>query len=160
MSKDIGSSYARPSIEKFLKDMREHQTSIHKSSIETVKELLGEDVTVTDKDGNPLYDLNAALVLKQGLDIDELRQLKRLHRSKIELFEQMKNTDDRADLKILAHDVENIEFAMQKAWHFDEDRNFHEWYKVPKCTCPKMDNADWRGTDHRIIVMDCPVHGK
>jgi hydroxymethylpyrimidine pyrophosphatase-like HAD family hydrolase len=130
-----------------------------KSDSEKVLELLGEDTLVT-YNGKGAYHLNSSLILKQGLDVSELRNLKALHAEKLKYFDLMRETDDREKLREYAHEVECIEFEMQKAWHFTQDRNFHEWYKVPKCTCPKMDNADNRGSNRRIIVMDCPVHGE
>ena len=158
-----GSSYTSPSaadhLMAFLDAQRKAQIREQKSSEQRVKELLGEDIVVT-YNGKPVYNLNSSLVLKQGLDVSELRNLKSLHAEKLKYFDLMRETDEKFKLKEYAHEVECIEFEMQKAWHFTQDRNFHEWYKVPKCTCPKMDNADNRGTNRRIIVMDCPVHGE
>ena len=157
-----GSSYTHPSaadhLMRFLDAQRKAQIREQKSSEERVKELLGED-TVVIYNGEPVYNLNSSLVLRQGLDVSELRNLKALHAEKLKYFDLMRETDDREKLREYAHEVECIEFEMQKAWHFPQDRNFHEWYRVPKCTCPNMDNADWRGTDRRIISLDCPVHG-
>lgn len=158
-----GSSYTNPSaadhLMAFLDAQRKAQIREQKSSEERVKELLGED-TVVIYNGEPVYNLNSSLVLKQGLDVSELRNLKALHAEKLKYFDLMRETDYKHKLKEYAHEIECIEFEMQKAWHFTQDRNFHEWYKVPKCTCPKMDNADNRGSNRRIIVMDCPVHGE
>ena len=158
-----GSSYTNPSaadhLMAFLDAQRKAQIRELKSSEERVKELLGEDTTVT-YNGKPVYNLNSSLVLKQGLDVSELRNLKALHAEKLKYFDLMRETDYKHKLKEYAHEIECIEFEMQKAWHFTQDRNFHEWYKVPKCTCPKMDNADNRGSNRRIVVMDCPVHGE
>ena len=157
-----GSSYTNPSaadhLMAFLDAQRKAQIRELKSSEERVKELLGEDTTVT-YNGKPVYNLNSSLVLKQGLDVSELRNLKALHAEKLKYFDLMRETDYKHKLKEYAHEIECIEFEMQKAWHFPQDRNFHEWYRVPKCTCPNMDNADWRGTDRRIISLDCPLHG-
>ena len=142
----------------YFDSMRKIQIQQALSANEQVKKLLGEDTAVV-VDGETVYNLNAALVLKQGLDASELRHLKSLHREKLKYFKLMENTDSRTFLKDYAKEVECIEFEMQKTWHFDQDKNFHEWYKVPKCTCPKMDNADFRGTSRRVIVSDCPIHG-
>ena len=158
-----GSSYKAPTVEDhfmaFMAAQRNAQIREQKSNEERVKELLGEDTTVM-YNGEPVYNLNSSLVLKQGLDVSELRNLKSLHAEKLKYFDLMRETDYKHKLKEYAHEIECIEFEMQKAWHFTQDRNFHEWYKVPKCTCPKMDNADNRGSNRRIIVMDCPVHGE
>ena len=162
MSNKRGSSYSPPTAEShFMAIMAAQRNSAiarQKSDSERVLELLGEDTLVT-YNGKDAYHLNSSLILKQGLDVSELRQLKALHAEKLKYFDMMRGTDDREKLREYAHEVECIEFEMQKAWHFPQDRNFHEWYRVPKCTCPNMDNADWRGTDRRIISLDCSVHG-
>lgn len=142
----------------FQEMQREMMIAQQKRGEERVKELLGED-TMVIYNGQPMYNLNSNLIIKQGLDVSELRELKALHAEKLKYFDLMRETDDKIKLKEYAHEIECIEFQMQKAWHFPEDKNFHEWYKVPKCTCPKMDNADSRGTQWRVIFSDCPVHG-
>ena len=158
-----GTSYKPPTAEDHFMAMMAAQRNAaaarQKTDAEKVIELLGEDVTVV-YNGASVYNLNASLVLKQGLDVSELRNLKSLHAEKLKYFDLMRATDEKAKLKEYAHEVECIEFEMQKSWRFTQDRNYHEWYRVPKCTCPNMDNADWRGTDRRIISMDCPVHGE
>ena len=162
MSNKRGSSYSPPTAEHhfmaIMAAQRKGAIARQKSDSEKVLELLGEDTLVT-YNGKDAYHLNSSLILKQGLDVSELRQLKALHAEKLKYFDMMRETDDREKLREYAHEVECIEFEMQKAWRFPQDRNFHEWYRVPKCTCPNMDNADWRGTDRRIISLDCPVHG-
>lgn len=158
----VGSTGKTPRIsatEELLTHIQNMQALRQKTVRDLVLEQLGEDVAVTDKDGKILYNLNSNLVLKQGISASDLRNLKLLHREKLEYFEKMRATDDPKQLKEFAHEVECIEFEMQKAWNFAQDRSFHEWYRVPKCTCPKMDNADSRGFDQRIINLDCPVHG-
>ena len=129
-----------------------------KSATDKVKERLGEDLTVI-YNGKPAYDLNARLVLNQGLDASELRALKALHAEKLKYFDLMNETDDAVALRKYAKEVEFIEFEMQKNWHFPQDSRFHEWYKVPKCSCPKLDNKDRQGTEYRIIDPKCVIHG-
>ena len=56
--------------------------------------------------------------------------------------------------------LEQLEFAMQSLWGFEQNELKHTWWLYPNtCTCPKLDNRDpaffGRG---RIIVEDCPLH--
>jgi hypothetical protein len=44
-------------------------------------------------------------------------------------------------------------------WGFDQNPNFHHWYTVPKCRCPKLDNAERWGTSYGIVSGSCPIHG-
>jgi len=89
-----------------------------------------------------------------------IENIKTLHLEKLKVFEKMEKTNNKKELKKYAEKIEQIEFSLQTEWGFPLNKNFHTWYNVPKCTCPKMDNEDNRGTDYRIISEDCPVHGK
>lgn len=108
--------------------------------------------------GEVQYKLNTHLIKRQKISDEKVEELKKLHVEKLDVFNEMRNTDNKEELKALAQKVEDIEFALQKTWGFAENRNFHEWYNVPKCRCPKMDNADNRGTEFRIYNESCPVH--
>lgn len=119
-----------------------------------------QDNTVVYK-GQPMYNLSGRLIESQNVSHDQVLRLVELHVKKLSLFDEMKATDDPAALKAGAKRLEAIEFAMQDNWNFTQDRGMHEWYLIPKCTCPKMDNADSRypGSTHRIFHGNCPVHG-
>lgn len=128
------------------------------NSDQAVKHKLGEDHVVHHADGTQTY-LNSALILSRGLTADDVRLLKQLHVQKSTCFQKMHKTKSVNELKELAHEVECIEFALQKTWGFAQDKNYHEWYLVPKCSCPKMDNAERRGTPYGVISGDCLIHG-
>lgn len=162
MSNEKKSTNSRATVDPyvaFLEARRAMAAARQKTNTEKVIELLGEDTTVI-YNGKPVYDLNSSLVLSQEIDASDLRNLKSLHAEKLKYFDLMRETDYSHKLKEYAHEIECIEFEMQKAWRFPQDRTYHEWFKVPKCTCPKMDNSNNRGTNQRIIVMDCPIHGQ
>lgn len=110
--------------------------------------------------------LNPHLIVKQGLNEDEVRLLEELHEKRLNLFKLMASCDpkmkgDRVMLAEYAQQVEQLEFRMQEAWKFDKDRNMHSWwFRVPHCRCPKLDNEEHIGTPYRIFTQDCPVHGE
>ena len=110
--------------------------------------------------GKIAYYLNEGLAERQGVTDQEMINLIELHQQKLTIFEQMWATTDYTELRNLAELVEGIEFEMQKNWHFPQDATFHEWYNVPNCTCPKMDNEDRRGTSYRVVDAKCPIHGE
>jgi hypothetical protein len=115
-----------------------------------------KDPYITWFNGKPVGRLNERLAVAQGVTPDQLKELVNLHNQKLEIFKLMGETDDADDadeLKKLAAQVEEVEFALQKNWNFTQDKNFHEWYLVPKCACPKMDNADNKGTPYGIRVQ-------
>ena len=109
--------------------------------------------------GVPQYYLSKSIALRNNITLEQLEKLKQLHVRKLELFEQMAQETDRVILRKMAAEFEQIEFKMQENWNFPQDRNMHEWYTAPQCTCPKMDNRDNRGTKYRTINLSCPVHG-
>lgn len=104
--------------------------------------------------------LNSRLVAKQNLTQQEVNDIIEVHCHKDLLFSQMESATDPAVLKELAEKVTEIEFKLQKLWGFTQDANFHYWWSVPQCDCPRMDNQDRYGTSHRIINPQCKVHGK
>lgn len=113
-------------------------------------------------DGNKMTGyLNERLAFRQNITDEQLAKLKELHIVKDFVFGLMEKTDDPVQLKAGADLVEQLEFALQRNWNFDEDAGMHEWYNVPGCLCPKLDNMDSRypGSTHRIHTQDCPIHG-
>jgi hypothetical protein len=102
--------------------------------------------------------LNPLLVEKQKLNKEQVKELILTHEDRARIFEEMRNTDDVEDLKMYAEQFEALEYEQQRIWGFPQDRNFHRWFDVPKCRCPKMDNAENIGTKYRIIAGHCPIH--
>lgn len=162
MSNKRGSTVKAFSIEgailSLLATEKSEKLANRKSSTEKVKDQLGEDVTVI-YNGTPVYDLNASLILRQGLGAPEVRILKSLHAEKLKFFDLMRATDDPVLLKQYAKAIESIEFQMQEAWHFEKDASKHGWNKVPKCICAVSDNAWYSELQMRCIDNNCPVHG-
>jgi len=118
---------------------------------------------VKDQYGSPQYRLNERLATAQGVTDEQLTKLRDLHQQKLMLFEQMELLDPTTEpgrLKSLAFAVEQIEFDLQANWNFPQDPNFHEWYLVPHCKCPTLDNRDRKGTQFKVISTFCPIHGK
>jgi hypothetical protein len=121
---------------------------------------LYQDCTLFDGNGKFLMMLNPQLVMNQKLTIDEINELKTLHLIRIKLFERMEKTTDKHQLNISTHLLENLEFALQRAWHFKEDRLLHSWwFQAPYCTCPKNENWEHWGIK-RIINPNCILHRK
>lgn len=88
-----------------------------------------------------------------------LNKIKKLHVEKFKVFKKIEKTNDKEKIKQFVKDIENLEFQLQSAWGFPLDRNYHTWYNVPRCTCPKADNRENYGTEFRIIDGNCPIHG-
>ncbi len=122
------------------------------------------DCTVEDGDGNVICYLNARLLDQQGIHKDKagkvkFERLKELHRSRHYVELTMKNTTAPGILKHLGYVWTMIQYALQQEWGFREDPKFHEFWNLPKCTCPKLDNEDRHPAGKPIFNIDCPIHG-
>ena len=110
--------------------------------------------------------LNERLVEQQELNEDDVRLIKEIHEERENVFVLMEACDPdteagRAMLSGYASEVERIEFRLQAAWKFEQNKLYHSWwYRVPHCGCPKMDNSEMVGADRRIHVANCPIHGQ
>lgn len=107
-----------------------------------------------------LQFVSPMLAQQRGLSGDQIHAIKEYHLERADIFKQMEGTDDVDTLKAFARKIEDIEYALQSLWTFDLNPGFHEWFRVPKCTCPKMDNAERRSVPTtQIITLSCPIHG-
>lgn len=119
-----------------------------------------KDFYYTDYDGGTVL-LNLELAKKQGCTHDDMLGIMDAHRCRVEVFAIMSglNANDVVALRHHADKVESLEFLLQAFWHFEQDKTKHSfWYKLPFCTCPKIDNGDSMYKGHRIIVEGCPIH--
>jgi hypothetical protein len=113
-----------------------------------------------------IHKLNERLVTRLGVSDENLEEIKRLHWHKLALFDDMV-TNESSEVVLrnkklyesYVYAIEQIEFKLQELWGFTQNRDFHYWFDVPLCTCPKMDNRERYGTPYRIISGDCKLHG-
>ena len=104
--------------------------------------------------------VNSRLVTNQGLDLDEVDKVNKLHKVRNCYLTLMENTDDSVELKRLSLFITQIDFQLQKLWKFKVDSAYHRFWELPKCQCPASDNLDTFGTGHRYINPNCKIHGK
>ena len=104
--------------------------------------------------------VNSRLVTNQGLDLDEVDKVNKLHKVRNCYLTLMENTDDSVELKRLSLFITQIDFQLQKLWKFKVDSAYHRFWELPKCQCPASDNLDTFGTGHRYINTNCKIHGK
>lgn len=117
--------------------------------VEKIKELLSLPTTSPDS-------FNYRLIERQGLTQGEVLILCRIHDKKDLIFEKIKKARSKKMYTQLSEELEQIEFAMQRAWKFDEDRKHHTWWcQVPKCKCQNLNREE-----ARRINPACPIHSK
>lgn len=103
--------------------------------------------------------LNSILISKNNVSKSNQDIIMRLHEIKHYLFQFMESTDDVVKLKKYAKLVEDVEYKLQYHWGFNVDNKYHDWFRVPKCSCPRMDNQDVKGTGIRYTDSNCVIHG-
>ena len=52
-----------------------------------------------------------------------------------------------------------IECKLQKLWGFPVDANYIKFWRIPGCSCPRMDNDDRYPTGLYVYSGSCPIHG-
>ena len=104
--------------------------------------------------------LNERMILQQNLSESEVAEILRLHEYKLTVRARMRALpSDNPKIKAYAKDLEQIEFLLQDAWKFERNINYHKFWEVTHCTCPKMDNDDVWPSGHYVRNFECPVHG-
>jgi hypothetical protein len=116
--------------------------------------------TVSNIFAGKMVVVNSRLVANQGLDLDEVDKVNKLHKVRNCYLTLMENTDDDVELKRLSLFITQIDFQLQKLWKFKVDSAYHRFWELPKCQCPASDNLDTFGTGHRYINPNCKIHGK
>ena len=109
--------------------------------------------------GKAVSKLNHYLLDKQDC-WENVDKIKEKHQIKLEIYNDIKQTTDKKELKLLVNALTNTENQLQELWGFSKDAKFHRFWQTPKCTCPKMDNEDAYPTGYYNISADCPLHGE
>lgn len=104
--------------------------------------------------------INQNLVNRQKVSAEDVKKIVKLQTIRKYFYDFIELSNDKEEIRRLDKIITQIEFQLQKLWGFPQNRNFHRWFDVPKCSCPKWDNADSLGSDFRIINPNCILHGK
>jgi len=72
---------------------------------------------------------------------------------------KFKDTYTSACMKEMHEDLHCLEEAIQEAFGYKPDRNYHRFWEWPYCKCPVLDNMDHWGTSIHYYSGSCPVHG-
>lgn len=102
--------------------------------------------------------LNAALIRKQNLTIKQIKSIIWTHKRIDSLFIYIQN-DPECDFEKAAKYYHILQFKLQHEWNFERNINYHRFWELPKCTCPKLDNEDRYPCGYYISNTNCPLHG-
>jgi len=112
--------------------------------------------------------LNTSLMMEKNLSVEEIKNIIKHHEEIQNIFDKEKEIIElgkieskKDQLKEMDKRIKEIEFELQKLWHFDQDENYHSWwFKQPACSCPILDNYERLGTIGFIINQNCILHGR
>ena len=54
---------------------------------------------------------------------------------------------------------EHNEYILQELWGFSLNPNYHMFWEMEGCTCPKYDNLDAYPYGYYVMNAECPIHG-
>jgi len=103
--------------------------------------------------------LNLNLINKQKINDEDVKLIHKLHIIKNCYLSFIESSNSKEDIRRFAKFITVIEFRLQNLWKFKEDINYHRFWNLPKCSCPKMDNMDDYGSGFRHINLNCIIHG-
>ena len=101
---------------------------------------------------------NKELIKKRGITEKGEQTINELHEVLLICEKDMEYND--VESNAFQGALENWREAkglLQKEWGFDVDSSMWEEYRLPKCTCPKMDNDDVG--KFMFVDASCPIHG-
>lgn len=113
--------------------------------------------------GQPVHRVSPALALQQRLSDEGLETIKALHCDRLEQYERFQVAVAKSvspeEMNVLIDEFTAREFKMQEVWGFSQDVNFHRFWDIPGCLCPRMDNDERVGTPYKVYNGSCPIHG-
>lgn len=107
-------------------------------------------------DGEVILYLNGELIQRMNLSYETVQKISNLHKFKYLLFKKMEECAE-GDLALYNEYIVACEYALQRAWGFPEDSNYHRHWLTPRCKCPRHDNEEGFSY-HSIYSESCPVH--
>lgn len=122
------------------------------------QEFNDEELYVYSNEGKGICKINRKLLDKMDA-WNNLNLIKEAHRLKYSAYELLKKIEDPDELKEIDKLISQIEFNLQEFWGFPQNAKYHRFWERPKCTCPKMDNAERWPIGYYVISGDCPLHG-
>ena len=108
--------------------------------------------------GEAVALLNATLIKSRKISNAGIERIKKLHCDLFDVYTAMEVAELKPILRDLFKRTTEIEFKLQAEWGFELDSRRHYWYKVPKCSCPRMDNED-AAPYRQYIDRGCIIHG-
>ena len=100
--------------------------------------------------------INPYLVKKQNLSKNQVDKIIQLHIQRIALEEGF-NVSHYDGQKYFDAWTQN-QNELQEAWGFDVNQNYHRFWSMKGCSCPRIDNEDAYPTGYYVFSGGCDVH--
>ena len=104
-----------------------------------------------------IYTIPIQLIIQKNISHEELCEIVKLQKERLDLLEFLEKTTDRILMKIIYHQITEINYDLQILWGFTTNEFKHKPYYLPHCTCPKIDNEDAH-LDLIWVNDNCPLH--
>jgi hypothetical protein len=101
--------------------------------------------------------INYDLARRQNLSPETITQIEKLQAYREELGRSY--AAGKIGVRMYEDEWTANEFDLQDLWGFTPDKNYHMFWTMEGCTCPKMDNRDAWGTPYHVYNGSCPIHG-
>jgi len=100
---------------------------------------------------------NPELVKRMKISPDRVTKINILHMLVDEELRDMKSRKPTStEFKYSLNEWRKLQMELQLSWGFKVDQGKWCEYRLPHCTCPKMDNDDMGY--HMYFSADCPIH--
>lgn len=108
--------------------------------------------------------INMELAKARGLSAPEIKGIKLLQKIRYSwhtyIGTLVSSCPDGKLIKKANEVATELEFGLQKLWGFPLDYDWHRFWEIPGCACPKMDNEDRYPYGNYIINQKCRIHGE
>lgn len=105
--------------------------------------------------------INMELAAKYQLDVDEIAEIKDLHRVRDALHTAISTAVACGKTKLsysIAQLLPDLELELQELWGFRKDINHYKFWNVDGCSCPKIDNNRAHPFGPYVFSLNCPLH--
>ncbi len=101
---------------------------------------------------------NPELVKRMKISPENVSKIETLHElCDILIADMFRQNPKSKEFKNTLQKWRMVQFELQQLWSFKVDQGKWCEYRLPHCTCPKMDNDDMGY--HMYFSADCPIHG-
>lgn len=137
-------------LEDTAQELRDKEDLILKDDID-IEHMFDDEYTV--RYGDYIDSVDKDLLENKS----NLEKIKNCFIEKFKVWEDIENSEEK-DLTIFDKKLTDIEFNIQTLYGIDEDINYHRFWEIPKCTCPKIDNSLKFPKGDYDYDEECPIH--